>query len=159
MVRPRRCAECRQGEVHSVVEPYATDMEHDGRSYSLSVGPIEIKRCEKCGSQVLPDDSFEVVLNALRTAAGLLMPAEIRAKRESFGYSRTQFATLLGVAPATISRWESGGQIQQRNQNDRMVSFFDVPELRAYLEKKHGITSSLLSIKQQEAENALATMV
>jgi putative zinc finger/helix-turn-helix YgiT family protein len=48
-----------------------------------------------------------------RRAAGLLAPEEIRQGREKLGLTQKQFANLLGVGEATVSRWETGAQIQQ----------------------------------------------
>src|SRR5437762_341779 len=46
--------------------------------------------------------------------ARLLAPEEIRAGRERLALTQKQFANLLGVGEATVSRWETGAQIQQR---------------------------------------------
>jgi len=50
----------------------------------------------------------------LRREARLLTPEEIREGREKLGLTQRQFANLLGVGEATVSRWETGAQIQQR---------------------------------------------
>ena len=34
--------------------------------------------------------------------------SEVRSIRDARGLSRVELATLLGVAPSTVSRWESG---------------------------------------------------
>ena len=44
----------------------------------------------------------------------MLTPEEIREGREKLGLTQKQFANLLGVGEATVSRWETGAQIQQR---------------------------------------------
>jgi putative zinc finger/helix-turn-helix YgiT family protein len=46
-----------------------------------------------------------------RTALAL---EEIRQGREKLALTQKQFANLLGVGEATVSRWETGAQIQQR---------------------------------------------
>jgi HTH-type transcriptional regulator/antitoxin MqsA len=51
---------------------------------------------------------------AFRRQARLLTPEEICQGREKFGLTQKEFAHLLGVGEPTISRWETGGQIQQR---------------------------------------------
>jgi putative zinc finger/helix-turn-helix YgiT family protein len=45
---------------------------------------------------------------------GRLAEADIRQGREKLGLTQRESADLLGVGEATISRWETGGQIQQR---------------------------------------------
>jgi transcriptional regulator with XRE-family HTH domain len=52
--------------------------------------------------------------NRPRREARLLTPDEIRDGREKLGLTQKQFANLLGVGEATVSRWETGAQIQQR---------------------------------------------
>jgi putative zinc finger/helix-turn-helix YgiT family protein len=57
---------------------------------------------------------FASVSAAFRREARLLTPEEIREGREKLGLTQKQFANLLGVGEATVSRWETGTQIQQR---------------------------------------------
>ena len=54
-------------------------------------------------------------------------------KRESLGLTQKQLANLLRVADATVSRWETGGQIQQRSMDLLLRAFSDIPALRQYL--------------------------
>ena len=49
-----------------------------------------------------------------RREARLLAPEEIREGREKLALTQKQFANLLGIGEATVSRWETGAQIQQR---------------------------------------------
>ena len=58
--------------------------------------------------------------NRPRREARLLTPDEIRDGREKLGLTQKQFANLLGVGEATVSRWETGAQVQQRAM-DRFV--------------------------------------
>jgi putative zinc finger/helix-turn-helix YgiT family protein len=115
-------------------------MEHDGRSYSLTVPNLAILECEACHERVLSDEAFAKVVDELRRKAGLLFPAEIREKRQQLGLKQGQFAELLGVAKETVSRWETGGQIQQRVMDDLIRAFFDLPELRDYLRERRGLS-------------------
>jgi putative zinc finger/helix-turn-helix YgiT family protein len=132
---PWKCRTCREKAVKPVTVDYATEMEHDGRLYNVAVKDLAVLRCEACGAQTLPDESYEKLLDELRRQAELLMPSEITKGRERFGLSQKQFAHLLGVAPETVSRWEKGRQIQQRVMNDFMLAFFNVRELRDYLSR------------------------
>lgn len=135
---PWKCRECRERAVSPATVDYVTELEHDGRLYPVTVNDLTVLRCEKCGSMQLPDASHERLMVALRRAAGLLTPNQITTRRSALGLNQKAFAQLLGVAPATVCRWESGGQIQQRVMNDFITAFFEVPELRAYLSKAGG---------------------
>jgi DNA-binding transcriptional regulator YiaG len=72
----------------------------------------------------------------LRKQLGLLLPDEIRARREGLGLTQTELAGLLGIAEATLSRWETGSQIQQRAFDRFMRVVFEFPEVRARLDDR-----------------------
>jgi transcriptional regulator with XRE-family HTH domain len=63
----------------------------------------------------------------------LLFPKQIKDQREYLGLTQQRFAELLGVAQTTISRWETGSQIQQRSLDNWMRAFFAFPDLRLAL--------------------------
>lgn len=117
---------------------YSTEMEHDGRLYSFTVPSLQILECEDCHNRVLPDAAFEAVVNRLRVEAGLLTPEEIRAKRKQLGFTQEQLANYLKVAKETVSRWETGGQIQQRAMDLLLRLFFDLPQVRLWLGAPRG---------------------
>jgi putative zinc finger/helix-turn-helix YgiT family protein len=67
--------------------------------------------CLTCGEELSdPDvpDFMVPIFDAYRKAAGLLSTEELKAVRESTGLSQVAFATLLGMSPATIVRYEQG---------------------------------------------------
>jgi putative zinc finger/helix-turn-helix YgiT family protein len=130
---PWKCRTCREREVRPAEVDYSTEVEHDGRTYHVRVPGLAVLRCDACGALVLDDEALEKVSNAFRYEAGLLMPAQIRKKREALGLTQKQLAVLLGVSEWSLSRWETGAQIQQRAMNNLLKGFFDVPEFRAHL--------------------------
>lgn len=132
---PWKCRSCGKQTLSPTVVNYATVMEHDGRSYSFTVPDLAILECTACHERVLPDESFEKVLHQLRTEAGLLTPAEIREQRKQLGLTQEQFANQLNVAKETVSRWETGGQIQQRGFDTLLRLYFHFPDVRKYLAK------------------------
>jgi DNA-binding transcriptional regulator YiaG len=71
--------------------------------------------------------------DALRATAGLLQPGEIRAGREALGLTQKELANYLQIAEATLSRWETGAQIQQRSLDKLLRGFFGVEEFRRFL--------------------------
>jgi putative zinc finger/helix-turn-helix YgiT family protein len=130
---PQKCPNCRERRVVRVTEQYETTIEHDGREYPISIADLSLLRCEACGNRVLTGEADDRVSRALRTAAGLLTPEEIRARRSALNLTQLQVAEALGIAPARFSRWEAGSQIQDHLSDRMLRAFFDLPELRRYL--------------------------
>lgn len=138
---PWKCRNCGERAVQPIRVDYATEMEHDGRPYALTVPNLDILECEQCHNRTLPDEAFAQVIAALRAEADLLTPEAIREHRKRLGLTQEEFANYLRVAKETVSRWESGKQIQQRAMNDFMTVFFNVPEAREFLRNLRGIPS------------------
>jgi putative zinc finger/helix-turn-helix YgiT family protein len=131
---PWKCGTCGKRAVEPVVTDYSTDMDHDGRSYSLTVPSLELLECKDGGARVLPNEAHEKIVSALRQKVGLLNPEEIRERRKALGLNQEALASYLRVAKETISRWETGGQIQQRAMDLLLRAFFEVPQVRYWLE-------------------------
>ncbi len=131
---PWKCGECGQRAVHpATLDTYSAELDHDGRTHRITVGPFPVMRCERCGAIVLDDAANRRLSEALRAAAGLLQPSEIRAGREGLGLTQKELARYLQIAEATLSRWETGAQIQQRSMDRLLRGFFLVPEFRRFL--------------------------
>jgi putative zinc finger/helix-turn-helix YgiT family protein len=131
---PWKCGHCRERAVSPVtLDTYTAELDHDGRKYPISVVNFPVARCEKCGSIILDDAANRRLSDVLRATAGLLPPAEIRAGREAVGLTQKELASYLQVAEATLSRWETGAQIQQRSMDKLLRGFFGVAEFRRFL--------------------------
>ena len=131
---PWKCGHCRERAVLPVtLDTYTAELDHDGRKYPISVNNFQVARCEKCGSIILDDAANRRLSDALRSTAGLLQPAEIRARREALGLTQKELANYLQLAEATLSRWETGAQIQQRSLDKLLRGFFGVEEFRRFL--------------------------
>ena len=130
----QKCANCRERAVSvEILRSYQTALEHDGKKYEVALSNLPVLRCAHCG-EIVFDDEAEVRLSAaLRSAVGLLSPEEIRRHRDALGLTQKQLANFLKIADSTLSRWETGAQIQQRCMDTFLRSFFQVPELRTYL--------------------------
>jgi putative zinc finger/helix-turn-helix YgiT family protein len=111
---PKRCGKCGQQRMHLATMPYATTIEHDGRAYRVEIPALTVPQCGNCQAISIDDDADQQISAAFRRLAGLLAPEEIRQGRDKLGLTQKQFANLLGVGEATVSRWETGAQIQQR---------------------------------------------
>jgi putative zinc finger/helix-turn-helix YgiT family protein len=124
--------------VHPVtLDSYETEIEHDGRAYPVKVPDLEVLKCEACHAVVLDDTANRKVTEAFRAAVGLLTPEEIREGRQRAGLTQQQLAACLDVSPFTVSRWETGAQVQQKAMDKLLRLFFEVPEARAYMARKH----------------------
>lgn len=134
-VKLKKCAKCRQAAVSQVSKRYETTREHDGRTYSLAIPDLSLLVCGNCGNQIVPDDSDDRLNDALRDAAGLLKPREIREFRTRLQLTQELMADDIGIAKETLSRWETGAQIQQRAFDNFLRAYFHMPSLRAFLRR------------------------
>jgi DNA-binding transcriptional regulator YiaG len=82
---------------------------------------------------VFDDSANDQITDALRRLVGLLPPERIRSNRESLRLTQRDFANLLGVGESTVSRWETGSQIQQKSLDRLMRLFFAFPGVREAL--------------------------
>ena len=132
---PWKCGTCRNRGLRPVVLDYEAEIGHDGCLYRVTVPALSVLRCEQCGAIVLNDEADQKITAALRVAAGLLSPEEIRRGREALGLSQEQLARYLQVDQETLARWETGGQTPQRSMDRLMRIYFQVPEARRFLEE------------------------
>jgi putative zinc finger/helix-turn-helix YgiT family protein len=72
---------------------------------------VEVRRCRNCGESMVAIPHIEELHRALAMTlirqTGRLAPSEIRFLRKWLGWSGVDFASHMGVAPETVSRWES----------------------------------------------------
>ena len=127
---PWPCGKCGEQAVERATLPYSTVVQYDGRSDTVEVPEFQVPRCKNCGALVFDDPANDQIADALRQQVGLLSPERIRGNRESLGLTQRDFANLLGVGESTVSRWETGSQIQQRSLDCLMRLFFAFPEVR-----------------------------
>ena len=122
---PWRCPKCLGREVRPVTIEYTSRVKHDGRSHEVTVRELVVPRCPACGELVFCNDTEEQISRALRDKLELLQPDEIRSKRKRLGLTQKELGANTDVAPETISRWESGLQIQTRAMNRLLNLIFD----------------------------------
>lgn len=131
---PWKCGACRERAVGpATLDSYTAELDHDGRTYLVTVRQFPVARCERCGAIVLDEAGNRRLSEALRATVGLLQPHEVRAGREGLGLTQRELAGYLQIADATLSRWESGAQIQQRSMDRLLRGFFSVREFRQFL--------------------------
>jgi DNA-binding transcriptional regulator YiaG len=99
--------------------PYSIQIDHDGRKYNVHVPALSVPKCSNCGAISIDEDAENQIDAAFRKEADLLTPLEIRQGRIRLGFFHQQdFATCLGIGVSTLSRWETGAQVQQRILDD-----------------------------------------
>ena len=136
---PWTCGRCRQQAVERATLPYSTEVQYDGRIYTVDVPEFRVPRCQNCGAMILDDDATDQITEALRRQLGLLSPQQIRSNREALGMRQPDLANFLGVGESTVSRWETGSQIQQKSLDKLMRLYFAIPEVRRALSDRDRI--------------------
>jgi putative zinc finger/helix-turn-helix YgiT family protein len=145
---PWKCVNCREKAVYEEIVTHEVDVEHDGRTYHVKIDGLKTPKCSKCG-EVQPDsEANETITLAFIAQAKLLTPKVIRASREGNGLTQKQLALALGVAEATVCRWETGAQIQQRSLDNLLRLFFGIPFVRHILMTQQISTLEIDSISQ-----------
>lgn len=135
---PLKCGQCRKKEVSRVTLPYSTDVEYEGRSYTVTIPDLELLRCGNCGNMLLDAAANKRITEAFRQEVGLLRPDEIRRHREALSLTQRELAVHLRIAEATLSRWETGGQIQQRGYDLLLRQAFGLEDIRAAVAGRNG---------------------
>ena len=138
---PWKCSNCKAKAVREAIVTHEVDIEHDGCTYHVTIENLKTPQCTNCGL-VHPDaKANEAITLAFLTQAQLLTPEQIRGEREKLGLTQKQLAACLRVVEATVSRWETGGQIQQRAMDLLLRGFFHVPEVRRYYASVAGLST------------------
>ncbi len=96
-------------------------------------------RCGKCREVVLRLDQArhlrERALEIYRRKYHLLSAKDIRSIRERFGLTQTVLARLLRLGNNTISRWESGRNVQTAAMDVLLRLLRDLPGSLEYLRR------------------------
>ncbi len=130
---PWKCSNCREKAVREAVVDHSVEVEHDGRAYTVTVKRLKTPKCTNCGL-VCPDSETQAAITlAFLVQARLLTGEQIRRDRERLGLTQKQLASAIGIAEATVSRWETGAQIQQRSLDNLLRIFFTFPDVRQAL--------------------------
>jgi putative zinc finger/helix-turn-helix YgiT family protein len=82
---------------------------HEKRQYSAE---IDVIACTKCGAQVIDEYARLQQHEVWCKENGLLGPRAIRDLRRNLKLSREDFAKLLRLGSASVSRWERGVVVQ-----------------------------------------------
>ena len=89
---------------------------------------VRVHTCSDCGESYTGPDAEVAYHEAVCRHLGILTPAEIRAMRTGYGFSRDEFARLTGFGKATVGRWERG-EVTQNRSADRYLRLLHDPEI------------------------------
>jgi len=105
----------------------------------ISVSGLTFLKCQKCQEMILRLDESrklrEQAIELYRKKYHLLSGDEIRSLRERNDLTQAQFASLLRLGVNTISRWESGRNVQTSAMDVLLRLIRDVPGTLAYLQE------------------------
>ena len=103
----------------------------------VAVPDVPHFKCPKCREQVLTYTQArrfeEDAVELYRKKYGLLSGDEIRAIREHHNLTQVELARLLRLGPNTISRWESGRNVQTAALDVLLRLIRDLPGSLDYL--------------------------
>jgi putative zinc finger/helix-turn-helix YgiT family protein len=106
----------------------------------IAVPGASHRRCPSCGETVLGLDQarrlHEAAHALYRQKHGLLSADEIRALREQLGVTQNALAALLRLGSNTLSRWESGRNVQTASMDVLLRMLRDVPGTVDYLQRR-----------------------
>ncbi len=131
---PWLCGQCGAEKVFPDNIAYETSLRYEGRDYQVVAAELPALKCRECGAVLLNNESDAHLASAFRDRLKLLQPETIREGRKRLDLSQREFAELLGVAEESVSRWETGAQMQSRVVDKIMRVCFASPEARKLLD-------------------------
>lgn len=115
------------------------------RAYALNgerivVPSVAYLACPRCGDTMIGlrewKRQHEDAVDIYRKRHGLLSAAELRALRQRLGLNQAALARLLRLGANTVSRWESGRNVQSAAMDLLLRMLRDLPGSVAYLRKR-----------------------
>ena len=145
------CPRCGTTMARTALGPEGTG-ERRGSLGAVGVAPPmpEVRRGGPCGSRAarrLQEDAIAVY----RKKHGLLSADEIRAVRERFGLTQSELARLLHLGANTISRWESGRNVQTEAMEMLLRLLRDLPGSLEVSSPARGVALAGLECRVQAA--------
>jgi putative zinc finger/helix-turn-helix YgiT family protein len=81
---------------------------------------VPVWTCDKCGHAYTEGDAEDLRHEVVCRHLGVLSPTQVRAVREKYGMSQSEFAKATGFGLASVKRWETGALIQNQS-TDRLL--------------------------------------
>ena len=128
-----QCVEC-----GSLMKDAVGKLDFPVNGEDISVSGMTFLKCHKCQEIILRLDESrkprEKAIELYRKKHNLLSGDEIRSLRERNQLTQAQFASLLKLGVNTLSRWESGRNVQNSAMDVLLRLIRDVPGTLAYLQ-------------------------
>ncbi len=81
---------------------------------------VPVYKCSQCGCEWTSSVAEEIRHEAVCRNFNRLTPRKVRSVREQSGLSQAEFSRITGFGEASLSRWETGAQLQNA-ACDRML--------------------------------------
>lgn len=121
----------------TITTPRTGPLPHVVNGESIVVPDIRHLHCGKCGESMLDPEAMDRLWEGAeaiyRERHGLLSGAEILAIRERLGLTQAELAVLIRVGANTLSRWETGRNVQSAAMDLLLRLLKDVPGTLAHL--------------------------
>jgi putative zinc finger/helix-turn-helix YgiT family protein len=115
---------CRVCDTETTVAPKQRHRYHEMGLPDVVLVGIDVSRCPRCGDVrptiPYPEELHRLIAQALVGKRTRLLADEVVFLRGTLAWSAKDFARHMGVAPETVSRWESGA-IPIGPQADRLL--------------------------------------
>lgn len=105
----RECDDCGAMAVTRRIEQQEFDYGVGADAVRL-VADVPVWACAECGSAYMDEEGMTARHDAVCRHLKVLTPSEVRIVRGEL--TRQEFHDLVGIAPASMKRWEGGEQIQ-----------------------------------------------
>ena len=119
----------------------STDARHEYKQQSFRHGSgdnvadltcdVLVYSCNQCGCEWTGSEAEEARQNAVCRHLGRLTPGEVRGVRDRYRLSQAEFSRITGFGEASLSRWETGAQIQNA-AIDRLLRLIESDEQNLY---------------------------
>lgn len=110
---PALCDSCGELSLHQTCVVQSFPYRKEGEEVQLTA-EVPAWRCTNCGFEFTDGDAEEVRHEAVCRYLGVLSPREVRELRSNYRLTQSEFAQLTGFGEASIKRWETGLNIQNK---------------------------------------------
>lgn len=121
----------------ATMKPRVGDLTYPVNEETILVPRIAHLHCAACGEEVLDVSSArklrEGAFAIYRRRHRLLSGRHIRDLRNRLGLTQVELARLLRLGPNTLSRWESGANVQSGAMDVLLRLLRDLPDALPYL--------------------------